>query len=264
MTAHPPANATEYIQHHMLNLTLNLHTMTLGNGGFWTLNLDTLIFSLFLGLLFLGAFYIAAKSATSGAPGRLQNLVEILVEFADGQVRDTFHHSNRFVGSLALTIFVWVFLMNAMDLIPVDLLPWLASKAHIPHLRVVPTADLNLTFALSISVFFLILVFNFRYKGFKGFVKEYTCHPFGPYLIPINLIFKSVEELAKPISLSLRLFGNLYAGELIFILIALLPWWIQWSLGGIWAIFHILIITLQAFIFMMITIVYLSMAHEQH
>lgn len=264
MITHPPANASEYIQHHMVNWSLNLHTMTLGNGGFWTLNLDTLIFSLVLGSLFSAAFYVAAKSATSAVPNRLQNILEILVEFANGQVRDTFHRSDPFVGSLALTIFVWVFLMNAMDLIPVDFLPRIASAANIPHLRVVPTTDLNLTFALSISVSLLILIFNFHYKGFKGFIKEYVCHPFGPYLMPVNLVFKLVEELAKPVSLSLRLFGNLYAGELIFILIALLPWWVQWSLGGIWAVFHILIITLQAFIFMMITIVYLSMAQEQH
>ena len=263
MSVHPPATTSEYIQHHMLNLSLNLHTMTLGNGGFWTLNLDTLFFSISLGLLFVVAFYFAARLATSGAPGRLQNLVEILVEFSNRQVNETFHDHNHFVGPLAMTIFVWVFLMNAMDLLPVDLLPWLANTAHIPHLRAVPTTDLNLTFAMSISVFLLILFYNFRYKGFKGFVKEFAFHPFGPYLVPVNLIFKLVEELAKPISLALRLFGNLYAGEFIFILIALLPWWVQWSLGGAWAIFHILIITLQAFIFMMLTIVYLSMAHEQ-
>lgn len=262
MSVHPPANASEYIQHHMLNLTLNLHTMTLGNGGFWTLNLDTLAFSISLGLLFVGVFYIAARSVTSATPGCLQNLVEILVEFADKQVNETFHRSHRFVGPLALTIFVWVFLMNAMDLLPVDLLPRIAGSVNLPHLRVVPTTDLNLTFALSISVFLLILGFNLYYRGWKGFIKEFTCHPFGPYLIPVNLIFKLIEELARPISLALRLFGNLYSGELIFILIALLPWWIQWPLGGVWAIFHILIITLQAFIFMMLTIVYLNMAHE--
>lgn len=264
MNTHPPANASEYIQHHMVNWSLNLHTMTWGNGGFWTLNLDTLLFSMSLGLLFVGAFYVAAKSATSAAPRRLQNLVEVLVEFANKQVRETFHGHDPLIGPLALTVFSWVFLMNAMDLFPVDLFPRIADLLHVHHLRAVPTTDLNLTFSLSISVFFLILIYSFRYKGFKGFIKEITCHPFGPYLVPINLIFKLVEELAKPISLSLRLFGNLYAGELIFILIALLPWWIQWSLGGVWAIFHILIITLQAFIFMMMTIVYLSMAHEQH
>jgi F-type H+-transporting ATPase subunit a len=264
MPAHPPANASEYIQHHMLNLSLNLHTMTLGNGGFWTLNLDTLAFSFFLGLLFIGVFYFGAKSATAGVPGRVQNLVEILVGFANKQVSDTFHSHEPLIGPLALTVFVWVFLMNAMDLFPVDLLPRIASGLNLPHLRAVPTTDLNLTFALSLSVFLLIFIYSFKYKGFKGTIKEFTCHPFGPYLIPVNLIFKFVEELARPISLSLRLFGNLYAGELIFILIALLPWWIQWSLGGVWAIFHILIITLQAFIFMMMTIVYLSMAHEQH
>ena len=257
-------NASEYIQHHMVNWSLNLHTMALGEGGFWTLNLDTLFFSMGLGFLLVGLFYIAARSACSGVPGRLQNFVEVLVEFANKQVSETFHGQDALIGPLALTVFAWVFLMNAMDLFPVDLFPRLANLLQVRHLRAVPTTDLNLTFALSISVFLLILIYTLRFKGFKGFVKEFTCHPFGPYLMPVNLLFKLVEELAKPISLSLRLFGNLYAGELIFILIALLPWWVQWSLGGVWAIFHILIITLQAFIFMMMTIVYLSMAHEQH
>ena len=174
------------------------------------------------------------------------------------------HHVDRFIGPLALTIFVWVFLMNFMDLIPVDLLPLMGHAMGLHALRVVPTTDLTLTFALSISVFLILFVYKFRYKGVWGFIKDMTCHPFPPFLFPINLVLRLVEEFAKPISLSLRLFGNLYAGEIIFILIALMPPWIQWSLGGVWAIFHILVITLQAFIFMMLTIVYISMAQENH
>lgn len=153
--------------------------------------------------------------------------------------------------------------MNFMDLLPVDLLPMIFSWFGVPYLRVVPTTDPNLTIALAVSVFILILYYSIKVKKI-GFAKEILCSPFGPALFPINAIFRIIEELAKPISLSLRLFGNLYAGELIFILIALLPWWIQWTLGGMWALFHILVITLQAFIFMMLTIVYLSMAHESH
>jgi F-type H+-transporting ATPase subunit a len=168
------------------------------------------------------------------------------------------------IAPLALTIFCWVFLWNLMDLVPVDLLPLVASWFGIHYLRVVPSTDLNATFALSISVFCLIIYYSLKVKGPKEFAKELAFQPFGPKMLPFNLLLKLVEEIAKPISLSLRLFGNLYAGELIFILIALLPWWIQWPLGWSWAVFHLLIITLQAFIFMVLTIVYLSMAHEEH
>jgi F-type H+-transporting ATPase subunit a len=256
---------THYIQHHLQNLSLNLKTMQLGDGGgFWTLQLDTLFFSITLGAIFLLTFISAAKKATAGIPGKLQNFVEIIVEFVDRQVKDTFHGRSALIAPLALTIFVWIFLMNFMDLLPVDLLPRLANLLGIAHLRVVPTTDPNLTFSLSLTVFLLIIFYSIKIKGAKGFAKELTCEPFGIYFLPVNLILKLVEEIAKPLSLALRLFGNLYAGELIFILIALLPWWIQWPLGGIWAIFHILIITLQAFIFMMLTIVYLSLAHENH
>jgi len=258
--------STEYIQHHLQNLVLNLKTMTISHdGGFWSLNLDTLFFSTTLGLLFLFLFTRAAKQVTNGVPGKLQNFVEILVDFADNQVKDTFHGKNALIGPMALTIFVWVFLMNFMDLIPVDLLPRLAGFLGVPYLRVVPTTDLNLTFALSISVFLLIVYYSIKVKGIKGFTKELTMQPFNSvFMIPFNFVLEGVGLLAKPISLALRLFGNLYAGELIFILIALLPWWAQWPLGGAWAIFHILIITLQAFIFMVLTIVYLSLAHEDH
>jgi len=220
--------------------------------------------SAILGFLFLGLFRYVAIHATSGVPGKLQNFVECIFDFVDEQVRDSFHGTSKLIAPLALTIFVWVFLMNFMDLLPVDLLPKIASLAGIHHLRVVPTTDLNLTFGLSLSVLCLIIFYSIKIKTFKGFAKELLTQPFGIYCLPLNLIFNLLEILARPISLALRLFGNLYAGELIFILIALLPWWSQWMLGGIWAIFHILIITLQAFIFMVLTIVYLSLAHETH
>jgi len=265
MSANPkdPAGASQYIQHHLQNLQLNLHDFTISNGGFWTLNLDTLGFSIVLGVLFLFLFRKAAKAVTSNEPGNLQNFVEIMLTFVDTQVKDSFHGKSALIGPLALTIFMWVFLMNFMDLLPVDLLPALFHLFGVPYLRVVPTTDPNLTIGMALAVFFLILFYSIKVKKL-GFAKEFLTAPFGIWLFPVNAIFRIIEELAKPISLSLRLFGNLYAGELIFILIALLPWWIQWTLGGMWAIFHILIITLQAFIFMMLTIVYLSMAHESH
>lgn len=250
-----------YIQHHLHNLQWHLGS---GTSNFWVLNLDTLFFSVVLGLTFLGVFGWAAKRVTAGAPGKLQNFVEVMLEFVNGQVKDTMHVKDPLVGPLALSIFVWVFLMNLMDLVPVDLLPRLASLMGVHYLRVVPTTDLSATFALSVSVFFLIIIYSFYHKGLKGFGKEVLTHPFGIYMFPFNVLLRIVEELAKPLSLSLRLFGNLYAGELIFILIALLPWWAQWPLGSVWALFHILIIILQAFIFMMLTIVYLSMAQDAH
>lgn len=246
----------EYINHHLTHLTV-------GNG-FWAVNLDTLVISWFLGVFFLGAFYFVAKRATAGVPSGLQNFVEMMLEFTQTQVHDTYHGKSKLIAPMALTIFIWVFLMNFMDLIPVDLLPWFFSLFDVNYLRAVPTADPNTTLGMSLSVFVLIILFNVRSKGFKGFIYELTCRPFGPWLLPLNFILKIVEELAKPLSLGLRLFGNLYAGELIFILIALLPWWIQWPFGGAWAIFHILIITIQAFVFMMLTIVYLSLAEESH
>ena len=260
-----PIDTAEYINHHLQNLHVNMNTWQVGSGGFWTLNLDTLVISAVLGLLFCLSFYWVARRVTSDTPGSWQNVVEVVLEFVNQQVRDTFHSGkNALIGPLALTIFMWVFLMNLMDLIPVDFLPHTASLAGVPYLRVVPTTDLNLTFALSLSVFLLVIFYNFKIKGLGRLGKEFFTVPFGPYLFPINMIFRLIEEFAKPLSLSLRLFGNMYAGELIFILIALLPWWAQWTLGIPWAIFHILIITLQAFIFMMLTIVYITMAHEAH
>lgn len=249
-------STTGYIVHHLTNLTIG--------EGFWAINIDTMFFSISLGALFLWLFMKAAKSATSGVPGPLQNFCEILVDFVDTQVKDSFHGRNPVIAPLALTIFVWVFLWNAMDLLPVDLLPAIASVFGIEYLRVVPSTDLNSTFGMSISVLLLIYYYSFKVKGAAHFTMELLTHPFGIWLMPFNLMLRIVEDLAKPISLGLRLFGNLYAGELIFILIALLPWWIQFTLGWPWAVFHILVITLQAFIFMVLTIVYLSMAHEDH
>ncbi|GJM06517.1 MAG: ATP synthase subunit a [marine bacterium B5-7] len=264
--------SSEYIHHHLTNLTLNLKTWSLSaDKGFWTLHLDTLVISLVLGIAFLWMFRRAALKAQAGIPSGLQNFAEVMIEFANQQVKDTFSGSSKLIGPLALTIFVWVFLMNFMDIIPVDLVPRAAMAMGVPYARAVPTTDLNLTFGLSLSVFCLVLFYSFKVKGAKGFGKELLTTPFiagSPVgriiLAPINFLFHCVEHLARPISLSLRLFGNLYAGELIFILIALLPWGAQWPLGGLWAIFHLLIVTLQAFIFMMLTIVYLSLACTDH
>lgn len=272
-------SSTEYIKHHLTYLTYNLKTMEFGSGGFWTLNLDTLFFSVFLGSLVMLVLYLAARKVTTGIPGKLQNFAEMMLQFADNQVKDCFHGKNDMIGPLALTIFLWVFLMNFMDVLPVDVLPFMAQAAGVHHLKVVPTNDLNLTFSLALSVFFLIIFYSIKIKGVKGFVRELTMQPFNHWLaIPFNLLLELVGLIAKPISLALRLFGNLYAGELIFILIALLTLdtaassitstvtlsFAQALLSLGWSIFHILVITLQAFIFMVLTIVYLSLAHEDH
>ena len=274
-----PANATEYIVHHLTNL----HT----GEGFWNLHLDSMFYSVILAVVFGGSFYLAARTATSGIPGSWQNFVEMMVDFGDVQVKDSYHGASKLIAPLALTIFCWIFLMNFMDLVPVDLLPALGIAVGIEYMKVVPTTDLNITFGMSIAVFFLMIFYSIKIKGVGGFAKELFLHPFGKWMMPFNFLLKLVEELAKPVSLALRLFGNLYAGELIFILIALFTlsagahsvgellsnftslgtitaFVIQVILGLAWAIFHILIITLQAFIFMMLTIVYLSMAHEEH
>ncbi|WP_061238801.1 F0F1 ATP synthase subunit A [Ectopseudomonas composti] len=282
--------ASGYIQHHLTNLTYGQHPV---NGwsfahtaqeakemGFWAFHVDTLAVSVVLGLIFILLFRLAARKATSDQPGGLQNFVEVLVEFVDGSVKDTFHGRNPLIAPLALTIFVWVFLMNFMDLIPVDWLPMLAATiVGDPHLyfRVVPTTDPNATLGLALSVFGLILFYSIKVKGVGGFLGELTMHPFSSknialkiLLVPVNFLLEFVTLIAKPVSLALRLFGNLYAGELIFILIAIMysGGMLLGGLGGVlqlaWAIFHILIIVLQAFIFMMLTIVYLSMAHEDN
>lgn len=247
-----------YISHH-------LHHLQVGSG-FWAVNIDSMIFSVVLGALFIWIFRKVAVSATSGVPGKLQCFVEMVVEFVDGTVKGIFHGKSRLIAPLALTVFIWVFLMNLMDLIPVDYLPYTAQALGIPYLRVVPSADVNITMSMALGVFALIIIYSIKMKGVSGFVKELTLQPFNHWaLIPVNLALELVTLLSKPISLGLRLFGNMYAGELVFILIAgLLPWWSQWLLSVPWALFHILVITLQAFIFMVLTIVYLSMASEDH
>lgn len=253
----------QYIGHHLEHLSLNLKTFSLGEGGgFWTLNLDTFIVSVVIGVLLLATLRLAATRMTE-VPGKLQNFAEMLIEYVDTTVHEIVHHKTTFIPSLALTIFIWIFAMNAMDLLPVDFLPRILGVFGVPYFKSVPTADPNATFAMSLSVFALIVFFNIKAKK-VGFLKEMLTFPFGPWLFPINFLFRIIEECVKPISLALRLFGNMFAGELIFILIAILPWWIQWGPGAIWAIFHILIITLQAFLFMMLTIIYLSMAHDTH
>lgn len=264
MSVQGTMTSEQYVQHHLVHWQLNLHNFTIGNGGFWTLNLDTLAVSIALGILFLGLFRLVAKRMTVETPNGTQNFVEAIIEFVDTTVKESFHGKSQLIAPLALTIFIWVFLMNFMDLVPVDLLPRIMSWFGVEHFKSVPTADPMATFALSLTVFVLIIFYNFKIKGGLGLMKEVLTKPFGKWLLPINVIFRLLEECVKPISLSLRLFGNLFAGELIFILVALMPWWIQWVPGGIWAIFHILIITIQAFIFMMLTIIYLSMAHESH
>lgn len=253
----------EYVQHHLDHLALNAQSLSYGKNGFWTINLDTLLVSLTIGLLIAFLMRFVAVRMTAGVPGRLQNFIEIIVDFVNKSVRETYHGKSPLIAPLALTIFLWVFLMNVMDLLPVDLLPRVLSYVGFTHFKSVPTADPNMTFAMSLSVFALIIFYNFTIKGWH-LGKELLTAPFGIWLAPLNILFRLVEEFVKPLSLALRLFGNMFAGELVFILIALLPWWAQWLPGGIWAIFHILIISIQAFIFMMLTIVYLSMAHDKH
>jgi len=268
----------EYIKHHLTNLTFGqkadgswgiAHSaQDLQEMGFWAINLDTMGFSILLGVLFLWGFRRAAKKASTDVPGGWQNFVEMIIEFIDESVRGSYSGTSKLVAPLALTIFVWVFLMNAMDLIAVDLVPWLASPIA-PYLKIVPSTDPNITFGLSLTVFALVLYYSFKFKGAGGFFAELAFHPFPKWMFPINLVLEGVTLIAKPVSLALRLFGNMYAGEMIFILIALMysGGWALGLFGGFlqlgWAIFHILIITLQAFIFMTLTIVYLDMASQE-
>lgn len=264
MSAEKKITTTQYIHHHLTHWQLILHPLHIGvSHGFWVLNLDTIFISIVLGFLFLGLFYLIARRVEAGVPSKWQNFVEMAIEWVDGLVKESFHGKSDLIGPLALTIFVWVFLMNFMDLVPVDLLPRLLSFFGVHYFKSVPTADPMLTFALSISVFVISIWYSIKFKG-RHLLTEILSKPFGWYLMPINIIFRLLEEIVKPMSLSLRLFGNLFAGEMVFILIAIMPWWIQWLPGSVWSIFHILVITIQAFIFMMLTIVYLSMAHDAH
>lgn len=257
-----------YIQHHLTNLAVCADSAKVDGvcKGFWSFHLDTLLVSGILGLVVFGLMAMLASKATSGVPSKGQNFVEMVVGLVDQQVRDTFHGRSALVTPLAITIFVWVFVMNAMDLIPVDFLPVALQAAtgnhHLPF-KFVPTTDPNLTFGMSITVFLISLFMGLKVKGLGHFMHEVFTVPFGAKLAPINFLFRVVEEIARPISLSLRLFGNMYAGEMVFILIALLGLY-QLPLALPWELFHILIITLQAFVFMMLTIVYMSMAAESH
>jgi F-type H+-transporting ATPase subunit a len=271
MAGQGPANSTEYISHHLEHLRVG--------EGFWTLHVDTMFMSVLMGVLALGLFWAAARKATAGVPGKGQAFVEMVVEFVDTQVKEVFHLDRRFLAPLALTIFLWVFFMNALDLLPVDVPGKIAALFGIHYWRVVPTADVNTTFAMSISVLLIVLFYSVKVKGFGGFSHEMFTAPFGsnPILWIPNFLLNLVELLAKPVSLAMRLFGNMYAGELVFMLIALLgASWAGFTIGSglsmfghiiagsAWAIFHILIITLQAFIFMVLTIVYVAMATEHH
>ncbi len=258
------SNSSEmYIQHHLEHLKLNLSNFKIGDNGFWTLNLDTFLVGLVTALLIAVCFRLVARTAHAGVPTKFQNFIEMVIEFVQGSVNDTFHGKSILIAPLALTLFTWIFLMNALDLLPIDLLPGVAGLFGVAHLKIVPTADPNMTFAMSISIFVLVIFYNLYSKGWH-LGKEILTQPFGPYLFPLNILFRIIEEFVKPFSLALRLFGNMFAGELIFVLIAQLPWWTQWLPGSVWAIFHILIITIQAFIFMMLTVAYLSMAQESH
>ncbi|GAB1232424.1 F0F1 ATP synthase subunit A [Ferrigenium sp. UT4] len=279
--------SAEYIKHHLQNLTYGqlpdgswgiAHTAAEAKEmGFWALNLDTFIMSLLLGAIFLFIFRSVAKSVVSGTPGGWQNFCEWAIEFVDSSVRGSFTAKNNMVAPLALTIFFWVFLLNLMDLIPIDYVPLIMSALGVPFFKVVPSTDPNATFGLAIGVFILVLYYSVKMKGVGGFLGELTMQPFGKWGMPVNLLLEGVNLIAKPISLALRLFGNMYAGEMIFILIALMGGaWAGASLTSAtlfgsqlllslgWAIFHILIITLQAFIFMTLTVVYLDMAHQEH
>ncbi|RKF22241.1 F0F1 ATP synthase subunit A [Alginatibacterium sediminis] len=264
-------DASGYIQHHLTNAKMCSVDGSIAfnhaceDAGFWTWHIDSLLFSVGLGALFLWVFYKVGQKATDGVPGKLQCFVEMVVEFVDNIVKDTMHRKDPVIAPLALTIFVWVFLMNVMDLVPVDFIPHAAALMGVPYLKVVPTTDLNITFGLALGVFALMLFYSVKVKGFKGFARELTFTPFNHWsMVPFNFVLETVTLVAKPFSLALRLFGNLYAGELIFILIALTPWWLQWAMSVPWAIFHILVIVLQAFVFMMLTVVYMALAHEDH
>ena len=271
---------SEYIKHHLTNLTFGkdptdgvwkfAHTAQEAQDmGFYAIHVDSMGWAIGLGIIFIMLFSMVARKASTGIPGGLQNAVEIIIEFIDSNVRDTFSHKNKLIAPMALTAFVWILLMNLMDLVPVDWVPQLFHLSGVEYMKIVPTTDPNVTMGMSLSVFFLALFFSIKNKGFGGFAGELTLHPFTSknllvklILIPINLFLEGVSLLAKPISHGLRLFGNLYAGEMIFILIALLPLYVQWTLSVPWAIFHILVIVLQAFIFMVLMVVYMNMAHD--
>jgi len=279
-----------YVLHHLTNLKLDLRTLQIDPNahGFWVVNLDSVGFSVLLGGLFLFFMNRVARKANTGVPTGFENFIEMMVEFVQSQVKDIYPHANALVAPLGLTIFAWILLMNLMDVVPIDWLPWIGEHAfHLHHLRIVPSTDINITFGLSLSVFVLMYIFSFKYKGVIGLGKEFLTHPFfiksGPLvvlnllLIPVNVVLRLVEDIAKPVSLALRLFGNLFAGELIFVLIAIMAGQaFNGTVGGavlglggfitqfLWAGFHMLVIPLQAFVFMVLTIVYLASASQSH
>jgi len=320
-------DTSSYILHHLTNLKLDLHTMRIDPEatGFWVLHLDSVVFSIVLALIFIVMFRLAARKATSGVPGKWQNFIELCVGFVDSQVKDAYHHGAKFVAPTALLVGFWVFLMNFMDMLPVDLLPALAGGVGVDHLRTVPSTDPNIAIGMSLTVFLIAFGYSFAAKGVGGVGAEFLFHPFGKWMMPVNFLLKCVEELAKPISLGLRLFGNMYAGEMIFILLAsftlglglpeaattinlgallvaaalmvltvilfaqgkpllalvlllgiplvgltgLVPGalpggYTQIALATAWTLFHILIISLQAYIFMTLTVVYMAMAADHH
>jgi F-type H+-transporting ATPase subunit a len=273
MASESTGGLTDYITHHLKHLTPDG-----ADGGFWSVHIDSVTVALVLGVLFSAWFWVKARKATSGVPGKGQAFVEIVLEFVDNQVKDVFHGDRRVLGPLALTVFVWVWLMNAMDLLPVDLLPYITEKFGVGHFRAVPTADLNLTFAMSLTVLLLVIFYAFKAKGFGGYAHELFTAPFAAnnlvvkiILAPFNFALNIVELASKPVSLAMRLFGNMYAGELVFMLIAGLfsaGSWLLYGMGIIgytaWGIFHILIITIQAFIFMVLSVVYIAMAQRHH
>jgi F-type H+-transporting ATPase subunit a len=267
MAASTPTPA-EYIGHH-----LSFFAKPIGDGGFWTIHVDTIAVSIILGALGLGLFYWVARNATTGVPGRMQSIAEFLYDRVDDNVKGIFHGDrNKFVSPLAFTVFAWVLLMNSMDFIPADLAALATHHISDHGFRLVPTADVNTTFALALSVWILMIGFAIKVKGVRGFIHELFCAPFGssPIMWPLNFLFNLVEYISKPLSHSLRLFGNIYAGEIIFLLVWMLAAvgfvgsFVAIFLGLGWAIFHILIVLLQAYIFMMLTIVYIQMAHEGH
>ena len=257
--------AAEYIQHHLQNLT---HPVA--EGSFWTLHVDTIVMSVVLGLIMVLGFWLATRRATAGVPGKWQAFVEIVLEFVDKQAKDAYHGPSRLVTPIAITLFVWILMMNTVKMIPADFFAEALKLVGVHYWKPVPTADLNATFGMSFTVFFLMIFFALRAKGLGGFIHELFTAPFGPAMFPANLLLNAVELLSKPVSLAMRLFGNMFAGEVLFLLI--------WALGGVgvlgmfasgalglgWMLFHLLVIPLQAFIFMMLSIVYLSLMEEGH
>jgi F-type H+-transporting ATPase subunit a len=278
MASEQTLTTSGYIQHHLTNLVYGRHpdghwgfahnAAEIKAMGFWAIHVDSMLWAIVTGAIFILLFYSVARKVTSGVPGGLQNFVEFLVEMIDNSVKESFYGKNTLIAPLALTIFIWVFLMNFMDLIPVDWIPYLAGMVGIHHMKVVPTTDPNVTLGMSLTVFAMMIYYSLKVKGPAHFFGELAFHPFGKWMLPFNLILELPSLLAKPLSLGLRLFGNLYAGELIFILIALMygGGLAMGVFGGVlqfgWAVFHILVITLQAYIFMMLTVAYLNQAHQ--